>query len=64
MYWEGFTLGVRTRIGLQRIEVINKTLVNHDFPKKKIEFSIYSCLESLFLKILAFKVIRVRIYNT
>ena len=45
MYWEGFTLGVRTRIGLQRIEVINKTLVNHDFPKE-IEFSIYSCLES------------------
>ena len=33
-YLLGFTLGVRTRIGLQRIEVINKTLVNHDFPKK------------------------------
>ena len=35
-----------TRIGLHRIEVINKTLVNDDFSKKKIEFSIYSCLKS------------------
>ena len=34
-----------TRIGLHRIEVINKTLVNDDFSKKK-EFSIYSCLKS------------------
>ena len=35
-----------TRIGLHRIEVINKTLVNDDFSKKKFEFSIYSCLKS------------------
>ena len=32
-----------TRIGLHRIEVINKTLVNDDFSKKKIEFSFYLC---------------------
>ena len=27
-----------TRIGLHRIEVINKTLVNDDFSKKKLNF--------------------------
>jgi hypothetical protein len=27
-----------TRIGLHRIEVINKTLVNNDFSKKKLNF--------------------------
>ena len=32
-----------TRIGLHRIELINKTLVNDDFSKKKNEFSIYLC---------------------
>ena len=31
-----------TRIGLHRIELINKTLVNDDFSKK-IQFSIYLC---------------------
>ena len=63
MYREGFTLAkyvLSTRIGLHRIELVNKTLVNDDFSK----FSIYLCYKSQVLKNLAFKVIRIRIYNT
>ena len=35
-----------TRIGLHRIEVINKTLVNDDFSKKNNFLFTYSCLKS------------------
>ena len=36
---------LRTRIGPHRI-VLDKTLVNDNFSKKKFEFSIYLCLKS------------------
>ena len=56
MYREGFTLAkyvLSTRIGLHRIELVNKTLVNDDFSKKKL-ISYLSMLKVL--KILAFKI--------
>ena len=41
MYWEGFTLAryvLSTKIGLHRIDFIDKTLVNDDFSKQISNF--------------------------
>ena len=51
IYWEGSSYVLRTRIGLHRIELIDKTLVNDDFS-----ILFYLVKSQNFSKILAFKV--------
>ena len=52
-----------SRIGLHRIELIYKTLVNDEFSKTILNFLFIYVKSQILLKTLAFKVIRIRIYS-
>jgi hypothetical protein len=52
-----------TRIGLHRIELINKKLVNDDFSKKKL-ISYLFMLKVISSENVSFQNIRIRIYST